>query len=109
MYGTLRHTASAQYVLQYRHSSALAVSLIRSICTSQLSHGFYSAWDSTALVLYVLPRAEPEEVHTALARYVEEVHTARGRYYPMHSKNYETTITCTMTVKLDQSDYSKRG
>ena len=29
--------------------------------------------------LYVLPRAEPEEVHTA-----------QGRYYPMHCKNHET-------------------
>ena len=29
--------------------------------------------------LYVIPRVEPEEVHTA-----------RGWYYPMHCKNHET-------------------
>ena len=33
----------------------------------------------TARGLYALPRAEPEEVHTA-----------RGQYYPMHCKNHKT-------------------
>ena len=33
--------------------------------------------------LYVLPRTEPEAVHTA-----------RGQYYPMHCKNHEQ-LTCT--------------
>ena len=45
-----------------------------------MSHGFYSVWDSTALVLYVLPRALPSEVHAALTRYKS-------------LKNHETTIT----------------
>ena len=35
----------------------------------------------TARGLYVLPRVEPEEVHTA-----------QGRYYPMHCKNHETAV-----------------
>ena len=48
MYGTLRYTAGIQYVLWYRYSAAeanLVVSHIRSISSSQLYHGFYSAWD----------------------------------------------------------------
>ena len=48
---------------------------------------FYSAWDSTGLVLYVLyvlPRAEPEEVHTALARYIPHTLSKPGDNYILH-------------------------
>ena len=45
-------------------TNPVVIALYGGISTSQLSHGFYSAWDSTALVLYVLPRAPPLEVYT---------------------------------------------
>ena len=74
------------YAIPVFHIFTLLVYYVRSICTSQLSHGFYSAWDSTALVLYVyLPRAPPSEVHTALA-------------HPIHCKNHETTVTAWLHV-----------
>ena len=79
-YGTLRHTASVQYVR----------SLMRSICTSQLSHSFYSAWDSTALVLYV----------TMFCVFIpcrprNYIQPSRGTHR-IHCKNHDTTITCTI-------------
>ena len=43
-----------------------------------LSHGFYSAWDSAALVL--------------------EVQQASRGTHPIHCKNHGTTITCTQVL-----------
>ena len=52
-------TLYSQRTVRTSTEANLSVSLVQTICTSQLSHGFYSAWDSTALVLYVLPWAPP--------------------------------------------------
>ena len=53
------------FACRVQHDSCLMVFTMYGICT--------------ALGLCVLPRAEPQEVHTA-----------RGWYYPMHCKNHET-------------------
>ena len=57
------------------------VSLIWPISTSHLYHGFYSAWDTTALMLYVLPRAQ---VYTYSPRAVQIPYTVKTMIQLLH-------------------------
>ena len=61
------HTCNSCLENIHTCNSCLMVFTVYGICTAQ--------------GLYVLPRVEPEEVHTV-----------RGRYYPMHCKNHETAV-----------------
>ena len=77
----------SQRTVRTRHSSAeanLTVSLIWSVCTSQLSHGFYSAWDRPLAVYVYFLGLRPRK----------SIQLSRGTS-PIHCKKHETTITCT--------------